>query len=117
MGLRDLFRGWFRSAPLDACPACGRETRRHALRTLGRERFAREPSGMEALLAHGEFACVAALDDAVLGDQLVHQLLRCGDTVALVTTEDPVGLGLTPRVRRTTLLEGRAAEQAWSCAR
>jgi hypothetical protein len=118
MGFRDLISRFFRRAPLEACPACGGEARVHRWRTLGHERFARDLSGMEALFSHGEFACAAALDDrGVIGDQLVHELLRCGGTVALVTTEDPVGLGLEPRIRRTMLLEGGAAELAWSCAR
>jgi len=53
----------------------------------------------------------------VMGDQLLHHLVRCGDRIALVTSEDPVGLGLEPRVRRTVLLDGSAAAVAWRCAR
>jgi len=113
-----LITGWLRAIPLDACPACGRAPRGHEVRVLARERFAPGTSAIEGHLERGQFAPAAALDDRrVMGDQLVHQLLRCGDRVVLVTSEDPAGLGLEPRVRRTVLLDGSAARTAWHCAR
>ena len=116
MGLRDLLFGWLRSTPLDACPACGADARRHRVRTLARERLSAARSGIEAHIDAGDFAAAAALDDAsVLGDQLVHQLIRCGDRVAVVSTEDPVAPGLDARVRRIRMLDGVAATLAWQC--
>jgi hypothetical protein len=117
--LIELVRDWFRIVPaLDACPACGAAVRKHDVRLLARERFAPGTSAIEGHLERGEFARAAALDDRrVMGDQLVHHLVRCGDRVALVTSEDPAGLGLEPRVRRTVLLDGSAALLAWRCAR
>jgi hypothetical protein len=113
-----LIKEWLRTVPLDACPACGCAVRGHEVRILARERFAPGTSAIEGHLERGEFARAAALDDRrVMGDQLVHQLVRCGDQVALVTSEDPAGLGLDPRVRRTVLLDGGAARLAWRCAR
>jgi hypothetical protein len=113
-----LIAGWLSTVPLDACPACGCAMRGHEVRTLARERFAPGTSAIEHHFERGEFARAAALDDRrVMGDQLVHQLVRCGDAVALVTSEDPAGLGLEPRVRRTVFLEGNAARLAWGCAR
>jgi hypothetical protein len=116
MGLCNLLTGWFRSVPLDECPACGRGARRHEVRTLARERFAPDQSGIEGHLARGEFDRAAALDDPhVRGDQLVHQLLRCGDRVILVTSEESL-VGFEPRIRRTAVLEGDDARAAWTCA-
>jgi hypothetical protein len=113
-----LITAWLRTVPLETCPACGCAVRGHEVRTLARERFAPETSAIECHLDRGEFARAAALDDrGVLGDQLVHQLVRCGDQVALVTSEDPAGLGLEPRVRKAVLLDGGAALLAWRCAR
>jgi hypothetical protein len=118
MGLGKLLTGWFRSVPLERCPACGRATRGHEIRTLARERFAPDQSGIEGHIAGGDFERAAALDDrSAMGDQLVHELIRCGTRVALVTTEEPLGFGLTARVRRTAVLEGSVAELAWRCAR
>ena|SRR3982750_344643 len=105
--------------PLVACPTCGGDPRRHDLRTLARERLSATTttSGVEAKIERGDFAAAAALDDnCVLGDQLVHQLLRCGDNVAIVTTEDPVGFDLETRIRRVIVLEGAAAGLAWTAA-
>jgi hypothetical protein len=116
--LIELITGWLRTVPLDACPACGGGLRGHQVRFLARERFAPGTSAIEGHLERGEFALAAALDDrGVMGDQLVHQLVRCGDRAALVTSEDPAGLGLEPRVRRTVLLDGSAALLAWRYAR
>ncbi|MFL5359507.1 MAG: hypothetical protein ACJ78U_00945, partial [Myxococcales bacterium] len=116
--LIDVIRGWLRGVPVEACPACGGAVRDHDVRLLARERFAPGTSAIEAHLERGEFARAAALDDRrVMGDQLVHHLVRCGDRTALVTSEDPVGLDLEPRVRRTVLLDGTAAAVAWRCAR
>ena len=118
MKLIKLIAGWLRTVPLDACPACGRAVRGHEVRTLARERFAQGTSAIEGHLERGESAHAAALDDRrVMGDQLVHRLVRCGDKVALVTSEDPVRVGLEPRVRRTVLLDGSAARLAWGFAR
>ena len=108
---------WLGTVPLEACPVCRSAMRGHAVRTLARERFAPGTSTIERHLERGEFARAAALDDRrVMGDRLVHQLVRCGDQVALVTSEDPIGLGLDPRVRRSVLLNGSAAHLAWRCA-
>jgi hypothetical protein len=116
--LIELIRAWLRSVPLEACPACGGAVADHDVRVLARERFAPGTSAIEAHLERGEFARAAALDDRrVIGDQLVHHLVRCGDRTALVTSEDPVGLDFEPRVRRTVLLDGGAAALAWRCAR
>ena len=118
MGLRKLLTRWFCSPPLDRCPACGGAARKHDFRTLARERFAADESGIEGHLARGEFTRAAALDDSrVLGDRLVHQVLRCYDRVILVSSEESVALGLEPRIRRTAILEGEDAAVAWRCAR
>jgi hypothetical protein len=118
MGLGNFLFGWLRSAPLDVCPACGRKVRGHDVRTLARERFTPNVSGIESHFARGDYAGAAALDDrGVMGDQLLHQLVRCGERVALVTTEDPIGFGREARVRRVSVLDGIAANLAWSCAR
>jgi len=117
MGLRALLSRWLRSTLLDSCPACSGEVRRHEVRTLARERLCPGKSGIEDRIERGDYRGAAALDDpGVLGDQLVHQLVRCGDKVAVVSTEDPVGFDLDARIRRVIVLEGIAASLAWQCA-
>jgi hypothetical protein len=118
MHLGDLLRRWCQSLPFEACPVCGGSGRGHDLRTLARERFSADPSGIEGCLARREFARAAALDDSrVLGDQLVHEVVRCGGAVVLVTSEEPMDPGLTSRIRRVVTLEGADADAAWACAR
>jgi hypothetical protein len=108
---------WLRPTPLDACPACGGDPRRHEIRLLARERLS-SSSGVESQIDRGDFPAAAALDDRnVLGDQLVHEVMRCGEQVSIITTEDPVAVGLDARVRRTILLDGTVAELAWKSAR
>ena len=118
MGIRKLFRGWLRPPLFDSCPACGGAARAHHVRTLARERFSADLSGVEAHLARRDFAGAAALDDPrTLGDRLVHQVVRCGDRVLVVTSEEPVALGVEPRIRGTIVLDGPDAITAWMCAR
>jgi hypothetical protein len=52
-----------------------------------------------------------------LGDELVHRVLRCGEKTIVVTTAEPVGLGLESRIRGTLLLDGDDATAAWQSAR
>ena len=107
-----------RFPPLERCPACGGNGRGHPVRILARERFSPAASGIEGLLARRDFARAAALDDRrVWGDELVHQVVRCGEKVIVVTTEEPVGLGREPRIRGTLLLDGDDANAAWNSAR
>jgi hypothetical protein len=118
VGIRKLLSRWFHPAAFAVCPACGRSGREHEVRTLARERFAPGPSGVEAHLARRDFARAAALDDpSTLGDQLVHQVVRCGDSVLVVTSEEPVALGLDCRIRGVLVLEKQDAVAAWTCAR
>jgi hypothetical protein len=118
MHLGNFLRRWLHRLPFEDCPLCGSAARDHETRTLARERFCPETSGIEDHLTRMEFALAAALDDpAVVGDELVHQMVRCGDTVLLLTSEEPIGLGLESRIRRTLVLDGADAEAAWTCAR
>jgi hypothetical protein len=118
VGIRKLLSSWFRTLPFEVCPACGGAARDHDVRTLARERFSPDVSGIEGHLTRRDFARAAALDDPrTLGDELVHQVVRCGNRVIVVTSEEPVGLGLDPRVRGTLVLEGADAKAAWTCAR
>jgi hypothetical protein len=118
MHLGKSLRRWFHSLPIEDCPLCGNTARDHEMRTLARERFCADTSGVERHLARMDFVRAAALDDpAVWGDELIHQMVRCGDTVLLVTSEKPMGLGLESRIRRTLVLDGADAEAAWTCAR
>jgi hypothetical protein len=118
MHLGNFLRRWLRFLPFEDCPLCGSAARIHEVRTLARERFCPGTSRVEAHLIRMEFARAAALDDpAVLGDQLVHQVVRCGDTVLLVTSEEPMAPGLESRIRRTLVLDGTNAEAAWTSAR
>jgi hypothetical protein len=118
VGIRRLLLDWFRPLPFDVCPECGGAARDHQVRTLARERFSPGVSGIEALLARREFARAAALDDpGTMGDRLVHQVVRCGDRVVVVTVAEPAGLGLDAHVRGTLILEGADADAAWRCAR
>lgn len=107
---------WLRFRLFEECPACGADARDHEVRTLSRERYAPGLSGVEAALAAGDFVAAARLDDpGVMGDLLVHQLVRCGPRVLLVTVEDP--LTFWPRIRRTTRLDAAGAERAWAALR
>jgi hypothetical protein len=116
--IRDLLSRWLYPLPFEQCPACGCKVRGHAVRLLARERFAPSVSWIEVLLARRDFARAAALDDPrVLGDELVHRVMRCGDKAIVVTTEEPLGLGLESRMRGTLLLDGGDADAAWKCAR
>ena len=118
MHLGNFLRRWLHPPPFEDCPLCGGAARNHEMRTLARERFCPETSSVERHLTRMQFARAAALDDpAVLGDQLVHQMVRCGDSVLLVTSEEPMGLGLESRIRGTVVLGGADAEAAWTCAR
>ena len=118
MGIRKLLSRWLHPPPFDVCPACGGSGREHDVRTLARERFAPGRSGIEAHLARRDFARAAALDDPrTLGDQLVHQVVRCGENVLVVTSEEPVALGVEPKIRGVLLLEKEDAIAAWTCAR
>jgi hypothetical protein len=119
VGIRKLLREWLRAAPpFDSCPVCGGGARGHGVRTLARERFSPSLSGVEGHLARRDFAGAAALDSPrTLGDRLVHQVVRCGEKVVVVTTEEPAALALEPRIRGTLVLEGRDAAAAWTCAR
>ena len=118
MGIRTVLSRWLHPAPFDVCPACGGSGRAHDVRTLARERFSPGPSGVEAHLARRDFARAAALDDPwTFGDQLVHHVVRCGDDVLVVTSEEPVALGLDARIRGILLLEKEDALAAWTCAR
>lgn len=115
MGLRSLASRLLRPRPLDRCPVCGGDAGTHELRTLARERFSPGQSGIEHCLAARDFAAAAALDDrSAMGDLLIHQLLRCGARVALITLADP--LMMDARLRAQQVLEGAAAEAAWSAA-
>jgi hypothetical protein len=116
--IRQLLSRWIDPLPFEKCPACGGNARGHAVRLLARERFSPGVSGIEGLLARRDFARAAALDDRrVLGDELVHRVMRCGAKAIVVTTQEPSGLGLEPRIRRTLLLEGDEANAAWKSAR
>lgn len=111
------FRRWLRalSSPVEECPVCGGPAAAHELRTLAQERFAAGTSGIEAMIARGDFDAARALDDrAVLGDLLQHELVRCGDRVALVTVQSALWLG--ERVRAVRLLVGALGERAWAAA-
>ncbi len=116
MGFRTWATRLFRlSGPLERCPACGDDADTHELRTLARERFAAGRSGIEHRIAEGDFRGAAALDDrSAMGDLLIHQLLRCGPRVSVITVEDP--LMMEARVRAHRVLEGAAATAAWSAA-
>ena len=112
-----LLRRWIHPAPFELCPVCGGDAGDHEIRTLARERFSPGTSGVEAHLARREFAGAAALHDpGTMGDQLVHELVRCGDKVVLVTSAEPAGLGLGSHIRRSCVLEDAEAETAWICA-
>jgi len=118
VGIRKLLSRWLHPPPFDVCPACGSTALGHDVRILARERFSSGPSGIEAQLARRDFARAAALDDRrTLGDQLVHQVVRCGQKVVVVTCEEPIGLGLDSRVRGSLVLEGEEASAAWANAR
>ncbi len=106
---------FFHPYPVEECPACGADAAPHELRTLARERFAPDTSGIEALLACGDYRAAAALDDRrVLGDLLIHELLRCGERVALITVQSALMLG--ERVRSIRILDGAQAAAAWAAA-
>jgi hypothetical protein len=108
--------GLFHPPPVEDCPACGGAAARHELRTLACERFASGTSGIEGLLARDDFPGAAALHDSrVLGDALVHELLRCGERVALITVEAALLLGA--KVRSIRILDGQRAASAWAAAR
>ena len=116
MSFRRRVSRLFHPCPVDECPACGGDAAPHDLRTLACERFASSTSGIEALLARDEFGAAAALDDrGVLGDLLTHELLRCGERVALITVQSAVLLGA--KVRSIRILDGAQAAAAWGAAR
>jgi hypothetical protein len=101
--------------PVDECPVCGGDAAPHELRTLAQERFAAGKSGIEAFIEIDDFRAAAALDDrGVLGDLLTHELVRCGERVALITVQSALLLG--ERVRSIRILDGAAATAAWSAA-
>lgn len=115
MGFLRRAARFFHPHPVELCPVCGDDPAAHDLRTLARERFAADTSGIESLLARDDYRAAAALDDRrVLGDLLIHELLRCGDRVALITVQSALMLG--ERVRAVRILAGAQAAAAWAAA-